>query len=89
MSISLLVLLGLAAIFGFLNGFHDSSNVVATVITSGAMPPRLALVIAAVANFVAPLLLPLAVATTLGDGMLVDKAIRLDVVISGLAAAVV
>lgn len=89
MSVSLLILLGLAAIFGFLNGFHDSSNVVATVITSGAMPPRLALVTAAVANFVAPLLLPLAVATTLGDGMLVDQAIRLDVVISGLAAAVV
>ena len=89
MSISLLVLLALATAFGFLNGFHDSSNVVATVITSGALPPRLALVIAAVANFVAPLLLPLAVATTLGEGMLVDSALRLSVVLSGLAAAVI
>jgi PiT family inorganic phosphate transporter len=89
MSISLLILLALAAAFGFLNGFHDSSNVVATVITSGALPPRLALVIAAVCNFVAPLLLPLAVATTLGEGMLVDSALRINVVISGLAAAVI
>lgn len=89
MSALLLVLLGLSAIFGFLNGFHDSSNVVATVITSGAMPPQLALVTSAVCNFIAPLLLPLAVATTLGQGMLVDSAVRIDVVISGLAAAVI
>jgi PiT family inorganic phosphate transporter len=89
MSTSLLILLALAATFGFLNGFNDSSSMVATAITSGALPPRLALTIAAVANFIAPLILPLAVATTLGEGMLVDSALRIDVVIAGLAAAVI
>jgi PiT family inorganic phosphate transporter len=89
MTIALLVLLALAVAFDFLNGFHDSSNVVATVITSGAMHPRLALLTAAVAHFMAPFVLPLAVATTLGEGMLHDQAIQIDVVIAGLAAAVV
>ncbi|MGA2110889.1 MAG: inorganic phosphate transporter [Anaerolineales bacterium] len=89
MSTSLLILLALATTFGFLNGFNDSSSMVATVITSGALPPRLALTIAAVCNFIAPLILPLAVATTLGEGMLVDTALRTDVVIAGLSAAVI
>lgn len=88
MPTSLLTLLALACTFGFLNGFNDSSSMVATAITSGALPPRVALGIAAIANFVAPLILPLAVATTLGEGMLVDSALRVDVVIAGLAAAV-
>ncbi len=89
MTIALLVLLALAVAFDFLNGFHDSSNVVATVITSGAMHPRLALLTAATAHFIAPFVLPLAVAATLGEGMLHDQAIQIDVVIAGLAAAVV
>ena len=89
MTIALLVLLALAVAFDFLNGFHDSSNVVATVITSGAMHPRVALFTAAAAHFIAPFVLPLAVATTLGEGMLHDQAIQINVVIAGLAAAVV
>ncbi len=89
MTIALLVLLALAVAFDFLNGFHDSSNVVATVITSGAMHPRVALLTAAAAHFIAPFVLPLAVATTLGEGMLHDQAIQINVVIAGLASAVV
>ncbi len=88
MTIALLILLALAVAFDFLNGFHDSSNVVATVITSGAMRPRLALLTAAAAHFTAPFILPLAVATTLGEGMLHDQAIQINVVIAGLASAV-
>ena len=45
--------------------------------------------IVAAAHFVAPFVLPLAVATTLGEGMLHDQAIQINVVIAGLAAAVV
>jgi len=89
MTTALLVLLALAVAFDFLNGFHDSSNVVATVITSGAMRPRVALFTAAAAHFIAPFVLPLAVATTLGEDMLHDQAIQINVVIAGLAAAVV
>jgi PiT family inorganic phosphate transporter len=83
------VLIGLALLFDFLNGFHDSSNVVATPISSGAMNPRAALYTAAVTHFVAPFLFGVAVATAIGDGLLDDHAITINVVVAGLFSAVV
>ncbi len=50
MDTSFLILLALAVLFDFLNGFHDSSNLVATVISSRALHPRLALLLAALAE---------------------------------------
>ena len=50
----LLATIILALAFDFLNGIHDSSNVVATIISSRAMTPRLALGATAVANFIGP-----------------------------------
>jgi PiT family inorganic phosphate transporter len=84
----IIALLALAVAFDFLNGFHDSSNIVATVITSGAMRPRLALVTAAAAHFAAPFIFGVAVATTVGEGLLHDEALRVDVVVAALASAV-
>jgi PiT family inorganic phosphate transporter len=83
------VLIALALVFDFLNGFHDSSNVVATPISSGAMHPRAALYTAAVTHFIAPFLFGVAVATTIGEGLLDDRAITIEVVVSGLFSAVV
>ncbi|OGO14493.1 MAG: hypothetical protein A2Y93_03245 [Chloroflexi bacterium RBG_13_68_17] len=84
-----IVLLALALFFDFLNGFHDSSNVVATVITSGAVRPRLALILAAICHFIGPFAFGVAVATTLGEDLLHDEAISAAVVISALFAAVI
>jgi len=83
------VLLALALVFDFLNGFHDSSNIVATVISSGAMRPRLALVIAAVCHFLGPFLFGVAVATAVGDGLLRDEVISPVVIVAGLSSAVI
>jgi len=81
-------LLGLALLFDFLNGFHDSSNIVATVISSRALPPRLALVMAALAEFSGPFIFGVAVAKTVGDGLLTRSALTSDVIIAALAASV-
>jgi PiT family inorganic phosphate transporter len=77
-----------AVIFDFLNGFHDSSNIVATVISSRAMKPRTALYMTAAAEFIAPFLFGVAVAKTVGSDLIDSSAITIDVVIAGVCAAI-
>jgi inorganic phosphate transporter, PiT family len=85
----LITLIIFALIFDFLNGFHDASNIVATVISSRALKPRTALLMTAAAEFVAPFLFGVAVATTVGAGLIDPAAISPAVVIAGVAAAIV
>ena len=60
----------LALFFDYSNGFHDASNVVATIIVTGAMTPRMALGLAAVAHFIGPFLFGTAVAKTIGTNII-------------------
>ena len=50
--ILLIVVVGTAWAFDFTNGFHDTANAMATTIATGALTPRVAVVVAAVFNFV-------------------------------------
>jgi PiT family inorganic phosphate transporter len=77
-----------ALIFDFLNGFHDSSNIVATVISSRAMKPRGALYMTAAAHFIAPFLFGVAVAKTVGSELIEPSAITINAVIAGVVAAI-
>jgi PiT family inorganic phosphate transporter len=55
--VSLLVAVIIAAvIFDFINGFHDAANAIATVVSTGVLPIRTAVLIAGVFNFVGALL---------------------------------
>lgn len=83
------LLLVVALLFDFLNGFHDSSNIVATVISSRALHPRVALLLAALAEFVGPFIFGVAVATTIGNELLVESALNINVIIAALVSAVV
>jgi len=83
-----LVILALALVFGFLNGLHDSSNIVATIIASHAMRPRTALWVTALANGAGPFLFGVAVANTIGHEVVVESAISLSLISSALVAAV-
>jgi PiT family inorganic phosphate transporter len=85
---TVILLIGLALAFDFLNGFHDSSNIVATMIASRALSGRQALTITAIAEFVGPFLFGVAVATTIGHEVLHGDEIRLSVVIAALIAAI-
>jgi PiT family inorganic phosphate transporter len=82
------IILALALIFDFFNGFHDSSNIVATVISSRALPPRTALALAAAAHLAGPFLFGVAVATTIGEGLLQASTLKPNVVIAALFASV-
>ena len=61
--------MGLALLFDFSNGFHDAANVVATIITTGALSPRKALIMAAICEFIGPFLFGTAVAHTIGKNI--------------------
>lgn len=84
----LLSLIILALVFNFLNGVHDSSNIVATIISSRAMPPRRALALTALAEFCGPFLFGVAVAKTIGVGLLAPGALPLPGIVAALAAAI-
>ena len=62
----MIILIILALGFDFLNGIHDSSNIVATMITSKALPPRWSFTIIAIAEFAGPFIFGVAVANTIG-----------------------
>jgi len=81
------ILLGLALFFDFLNGFHDSANVVATIISSRAMSPRGALAMAAIAEFAGPFIFGVAVATTIGNEVVHAETINIQVVMAALLSA--
>ncbi len=86
-SVLIAFLVALALVFDFLNGFHDSANVVATMISSRAMSPRAALLIAASANFVGPFLFGVAVAKTVGKEVAAPENVTIAVVLAALLSA--
>ena len=77
MILAVIFLIILALLFDFLNGFHDSANSIATVVSTRVLSPRLAVIWAAFFNFVAFLFFGLHVANTIGKGIVdiatVDK----------------
>ena len=89
MSITLIIMIVMALAFNFLNGVHDSSNIVATTIFSRAMRPQVALIMTAVAEFVGPFIFGVAVATTIGNEIVSAENINMDVLIAALISAIV
>ena len=89
MTFSILFLILLALVFDFLNGFHDSANSIATVVSTRVLTPRLAVAWAAFFNFIAFLFFGLHVANTIGKGIIdiaiVDKYVIFGTLIGACA----
>ena len=83
-----IILIALALTFGYLNGFSDSSNIVATMISSRAMSPRMALGLIAVTETISPFIFGVAVAHSIGQGIVAPQAISPAVVLAALASAI-
>jgi PiT family inorganic phosphate transporter len=88
MSPIIISVIALALTFDFLNGIHDSSNIVATMISSRALTPRVALTITALAEFSGPLIFGVAVANTIGHDVVAAEAITLSVLLAALGSAI-
>src|SRR4051794_35429687 len=76
-----------ALVFDYINGFHDSANAVATVVSTGVLPMRTAILLAAVLNFFGALS-GTAVATTIGKGLVAPEDVTQLVVLSALLGAI-
>src|SRR6184192_2805902 len=83
----LVLVVGTALAFDFTNGFHDTANVVATSISTGAAPPRVAIAMAAVLNFVGAFI-SLAVAATVAKDVVNADVITPTIVFAGLIGAI-
>jgi PiT family inorganic phosphate transporter len=84
----LYIVVGLVIIFDFINGFHDSANSIATIVSTKVLSPFSAVLLAAVFNFVAFLVFPLKVAATMGKGVINPDVINLTVIAAALVAAI-
>ncbi|MCW3063106.1 MAG: phosphate transporter [Solirubrobacterales bacterium] len=83
----LVLVVGMALAFDFTNGFHDTANVVATSISTRALPPRVAVAIAAVLNFVGAFV-SLKVAAIVAKGIVHAGSVTTTIVFAGLIGAI-
>ena len=85
--IILVIVVATALAFDFTNGFHDTANAVATMISTRALPPRVAVGMSAVLNFVGAFV-SVEVATTVGKGIVDAGAASTTIVFAGLIGAI-
>src|ERR687893_1954057 len=85
--IILVIVIATALAFDFTNGFHDTANVVATSISTRALPPRTAVAFAAVLNFVGAFV-SLEVAATVAKDVVEADAITPTIIFAGLVGAI-
>src|SRR6266568_1222449 len=81
-------IIGIALIFDYINGFHDAANSIATVVSTKVLTPGVAVVWAAVFNFLAAYLLGTGVAATIGSGFVNVHLVTPWVLLAGLAGAI-
>jgi PiT family inorganic phosphate transporter len=87
MSTLLVITIVAALVFDFTNGFHDTANAVATSISTRALSPRAAVLLAAIANL-AGAFVTTAVATTIGSGILETDLVTEQTVLAAVAGAI-
>src|SRR3954465_4894938 len=82
------LLVAVALLFDFMNGFHDAANSIATVVSTGVLKPTQAVVFAAFFNLVAIAVFHLSVAATVGKGIVEPGVVNTHVVFGALVGAI-
>jgi PiT family inorganic phosphate transporter len=86
--LTLVTVIALALFFDFTNGFHDTANAIATSIATKAVPPKVAVIGAAILNFLGAFV-SLHVAATVAKGIVNAEVITLQVILAGVVGAIV
>jgi len=84
-----IAIIAIALCFDFFNGFHDSANSIATVVSTRVLSPKVAVLWAAFFNFVAAFGLGVKVATTIGKGVIHTGVVDPTVILAGLVGAII
>ena len=82
------LLIVLALLFDFMNGFHDAANSIATVVSTGVLKPQQAVLFAAMFNVIAIGIFHLKVASTIGKGIVEPGIVDHHVVFGALIGAI-
>jgi PiT family inorganic phosphate transporter len=85
--LTLVAVVAVALFFDFTNGFHDTANAIATSVSTRALTPRTAVLLAAILNF-AGAFASFAVAATIAKGIVNPEVITLSVILAGLVGAI-
>jgi PiT family inorganic phosphate transporter len=85
--LTLVAVVAVALFFDFTNGFHDTANAIATSVSTRALTPRTAVILAAILNF-AGAFVSFAVAATIAKGIVNPEVITLSVILAGLVGAI-
>lgn len=83
-----ILLVAIALLFDFMNGFHDAANSIATVVSTGVLKPTQAVLFAAFFNFIAIFIFHLSVAATVGKGIVEPGVVNTHVVFGALVGAI-
>ncbi|MDE2606651.1 MAG: inorganic phosphate transporter [Burkholderiales bacterium] len=83
-----IMLVVVALLFDFMNGFHDAANSIATVVSTGVLKPTTAVAFAALFNVVALFIFHLSVAATVGKGIVEPGIVNVHVVFGALVGAI-
>lgn len=87
-TLTLAMLVAIALVFDFMNGFHDAANSIATIVSTGVLKPYQAVLWAAFFNFVAIALFELKVAATVGKGIVTPDVVDNYVIFGALIGAI-
>jgi PiT family inorganic phosphate transporter len=87
LTLTLIVVIGLAVVFDYINGFHDTANAIATSVATRALHPRHAILMAASFNFIGAFA-GTAVATTIGAGLVDEDTTTQAVIAAALIGAI-
>src|ERR1041384_692082 len=85
---ALILLVALALVFDFLNGFHDAANSIATVVSTGVLRPYQAVIWAAFFNLLAIAIFELRVAATIGKGIVAPEYLDAHLIFGALIGAI-
>lgn len=87
-SLLIIFVILIAFLFDFINGFHDAANSIATIVTTGVLSPKQAVIWAAFFNFIAFIFFNLMVAKTIGSGLIDSNLINPHLICSALIGAI-